>query len=111
MDRLQVALLGLLMAGKDGSHLRFALGQALFRDGDTKQALDHLKQAVVLDPNYTAAWALLGKAQLAARMPDEALASWETGTLIAERRGDMQALRQMRVWQQRLNRDGGVRSA
>ena len=50
---------------RDGALLRFALGNALLNAGDHGAAVVELRQALVFDPTYSAAWKLIGKACLA----------------------------------------------
>ncbi len=92
----------LLAAGKDGALLRFGLGNEYLKQGDAETAAAHLRRAVELDPAYSAAWKLLGKALAAAHRHDEALAAWRDGIAAAERRGDKQAMREMQVFARRL---------
>jgi hypothetical protein len=58
---------------------------------------------VAQDPHYSAAWKLLGKAQLADGETDAARAAWQRGIDVAETRGDKQAAREMRVFLRRLS--------
>ena len=92
----------MLAAGKDGALLRFGLGNEYLKCGDTAAAVAHLRRAVALDPGYSAAWKLLGKALNAARRDDEALIAWNEGIAAAERKGDKQAMREMQVFVRRL---------
>jgi len=93
---------GLLAAGKDGALLRFGLGNEYLKCGDVTAAVTHLRRAVALDPGYSAAWKLLGKALNAARRDDEALVAWNEGIAAAQRKGDKQAMREMQVFVRRL---------
>ncbi len=56
----------LLAAGKDSALLRFSLGNEHLKAGDAQRAAEHLARAVALDPDFTAAWKLYGKALAAA---------------------------------------------
>jgi len=90
----------MLAAGKDGALLRFGLGNEFLKCGDTAAAVTHLRRAVALDPGYSAAWKLLGKALSAAQRDDEALIA--EGIAAAQRSGDKQAMREMQVFVRRL---------
>jgi Tfp pilus assembly protein PilF len=92
----------MLAAGKDGALLRYSLGNEYLKAGDAATAASHLARAVELDPNYTAAWKLLGKALVAAGRNDDALAAYRKGIEVAQRRGDKQAQREMQVFLRRL---------
>ena len=94
----------MLASGKDGALLRFGLGNEYLKAGDAINAATHLRRAVALDRDYSAAWKLLGKAFLAAGQRDEALAAWQEGIAAAERKGDKQAMKEMEVFARRLVR-------
>jgi Flp pilus assembly protein TadD len=97
----------MLAAGKDGALLRFGLGSEYLKSGDAGNAVQHLQRAVALDPGYSAAWKLLGKAWLAAGRSDEALAAWREGIVAAERKGDKQAMKEMQVFARRVAKQLG----
>ncbi len=101
-DRLET----MLAAGEDSALLRFSLGNA-YIDSDPGQAAEHLQRAVEIDPEYSAAWKILGKALERAEKPDDAIGVYEQGIEVAERKGDKQAAREMQVFLKRLrkNRD------
>src|SRR5512141_1537793 len=88
----------LLAAGKDGALLRFSLGNEYLKAGDAARAAEHLARAVALDPKYTAAWKLYGKALVAADRPAAALAAYRAGIAVAHDRGDKQAEKEMLVF-------------
>ena len=92
----------MLAAGKDGALLRFGIGNEYLKEGDPANAAVHLQRAVALDPAYSAAWKLLGKALAAAGRESEALAAWRDGIAAAERKGDKQAMKEMQVFVRRL---------
>jgi Tfp pilus assembly protein PilF len=95
----------LLAAGKDSALLRFSLGNEYLKSGDSNGAAEHLARAVALDPDYTAAWKLYGKALAAAMRPDEAIAAYRSGIAVAKRKGDRQAEKEMGVFLRRLGQD------
>lgn len=103
----------LLAKGNDGATLRLALAKRYLEAGDAAAALKHAEAAVTLDPEYSAAWKSLGQALAAAGREAEAVRSYERGIEVAERRGDRQAAKEMRVFGKRLERrspgegDGG----
>ena len=88
----------------DGALLRYSLGAALLEEGDATEAATHLRAAVGFDPDYSAAWKLLGKARLAEGDVESAAAAWRQGIAVAEAAGDVQAAREMRVFLRRLER-------
>lgn len=94
----------LLAKGHDSASLRFALATRYLADNDIERALEHAKFAVRLDADYSAAWKLLGRVSVAAGLSEQAVSAYETGIGVAERRGDQQAAREMRVFLKRLDR-------
>jgi Tfp pilus assembly protein PilF len=96
---------GMLAGGKDSALLRYSLGTEYMKAGDPARACEHLARAVELDPGYTAAWKLLGKALAAAERRDEALAAYRRGIEVARAKGDRQAEKEMAVFARRLERD------
>lgn len=95
----------MLAAGKDSALLRFGLGKGWLDAGDPVRAATHLGRCVVLDPDYSAAWKLLGKAWLAGGQPQAAREAWQRGLSVAGSRGDQQARKEMQVFLRRLDRD------
>lgn len=94
----------ILARGDDGAMLRFALGNEYLKSSDTEAAIKHLSVAVDLDADYSAAWKQLGKAQVEAGLDDQAAESFERGVEVAERCGDQQAAKEMRVFLRRLSK-------
>ncbi|HEY8520411.1 MAG TPA: tetratricopeptide repeat protein [Gammaproteobacteria bacterium] len=94
----------MLAQGKDGAPLRLALATRYLADGDAERAAQHAAAATRLDPEYSAAWKLLGKAHAAAGRTDAAADAYERGIAAAERRGDRQAAKEMQVFLKRLRR-------
>ncbi|MGH7144098.1 MAG: tetratricopeptide repeat protein [Planctomycetota bacterium] len=83
IERLRAQLGG----PRDGALLRHSLGSALLEAGDAGEAAAQLRAAVEFDPEYSAAWKLLGKAYTATGEIDAAADAWQRGIAIAERRG------------------------
>ena len=102
---LRARLEAMLAAGTDTAELRFALGSQCASAGDDGQAIEHLRVAVALKPDYSAAWKLLGKLLGAAGDDAAASAAYRAGIAAAERRGDMQAVREMKVFLARLEKN------
>lgn len=94
----------MLARGEDNATMRFALGSAYLKAGSFDKAVGHLSVAVNLDPDYSAAWKMLGKAQTEAGLPDAAIETYRRGIEVATRRGDRQAVREMQVFVQRLEK-------
>lgn len=98
------ALLALLERGQDSALLRFSLGTEYAGIDEHARAIEHLQQAVALDPQYSAAWKALGQAFTAAGDDDEAGKTYRTGIEVAGKRGDRQAAKEMTVFLKRLER-------
>jgi Tfp pilus assembly protein PilF len=94
----------LLASGKDSALLRFGLGLNYLKAGDAARAAEHLKSAVAQDPQYSAAWKLLGRALEATGDAEAAMQAYRTGIAAAEKRGDKQVAREMGVFLKRLER-------
>ena len=91
----------LLARGQDSALLRYGLGNEYLKTDEPTRAAEHLGQAVLQDPNYSAAWKLYGKALAALGQHPEAIAAFDQGIATAERRGDLQASKEMRVFRRR----------
>ncbi|HQR09803.1 MAG TPA: tetratricopeptide repeat protein [Casimicrobiaceae bacterium] len=102
--RALASFLKMLDAGKDSALLRYSLGNEYVKIHDTERAVPHLRRAVELDPEYTAAWKLLGRALAEAGQTTDALAAYAAGIDVAGRRGDKQALKEMQVFSRRLRK-------
>jgi Tfp pilus assembly protein PilF len=94
----------MLAAGRDSAMLRFGLGNEHLKRGDPVAAAAHLRKAVELDPGYSAAWKLLGRACEAAGYAQAAMDAYRQGISVAEAGGDKQAAREMTVFLRRLEK-------
>lgn len=94
----------MLASGKETALLRMSLGNEYLKRGEAQRAADHLARAVELDPNYSAAWKLLGKALADAGRKADALAAYRQGIAVAEEKGDKQAAKEMSVFARRLEK-------
>lgn len=95
----------MLAAGQDNALLRFTLGNLLLKQGELQGAAEHLQQAVALDPGYSAAWKVYGKALCSLGDHDGALKAYESGVAAARKKGDLQAAKEMQVFARRLRKD------
>jgi predicted Zn-dependent protease len=98
------SFLKMLDAGKDGALLRYSLGNEYAKSGDAANATVHLRRAVELDPEYTAAWKLLGRMLADSGHAIDALDAYTKGIAVAGRRGDKQAQKEMQVFARRLEK-------
>ncbi len=81
--------------------LRFTLAKRYFDADRAEEAVEQAALAVDLNPDYSAAWRLLGQAQAAAGRREDAIATFERGIEVAGRLGDKQAEKEMRVFLKR----------
>lgn len=101
---LRANLERLLASGRDGAMLRYGLGQALLREEQFDAAALHLREATRLDPTYSAAWKLLGRALERLARGEEAEAAWQQGLEVARERGDLQSIKEIEVFLKRRAR-------
>ena len=95
----------LLKDGADSARLRFGLGSAYFNRRQFLEAIPHLQACIAMDPNYTAAYKLLGKALLKTGDSVAAKVVFELGLPIAIASGDKQAEREISAFSLKLSRD------
>jgi tetratricopeptide (TPR) repeat protein len=91
----------MLTRGQDSAVLRHGLGTAYLNRNDTQRAIAHLAEAVRLDPAYSAAWKLYGKALAASGRYGDAIAALDQGIATATAKGDVQAAKEMQVFRKR----------
>ena len=103
-DALVANLEALIATGKDGPAVRFGLGKACLERSDPDASRAHLERAVEMDPSYSAAWKLLGKACAEAGDAGAAADAWRHGIAAANASGDRQAAKEMGVFLRRLER-------
>ncbi|MFN0038432.1 MAG: tetratricopeptide repeat protein [Burkholderiales bacterium] len=94
----------LLTKGKESAMLRFSLGSEYLKQREIWVAIFQLRRALELDPNYSAAWKLLGQAFTEAGNLNEARDTFRRGIEVATRRGDQQATKEMEVFVRRLDK-------
>ena len=99
------SLLAMLERGQDSALLRFSLGSEYLGEDEHALAAEHLQHAVEFDPNYSAAWKLLGKALAVQERDTEAIDAYRKGIGVAEINGDRQAAKEMAVFLRRLENE------
>lgn len=98
----------MLAQGKDSAMLRFSLGNECHKAARLEDAMAHLRAALALDARYSAAWKLLGKVQVEAAQPEQALQTYRQGIAVAQEKGDLQAVKEMQVFAKRLEKQLGA---
>ena len=101
------ALEKMLAKGMDNALLRFGLGKGYLDAGESALAAEHLQKCLGFDPNYSAAWKLLGQACQRQGLGEEARQAWHNGLEVARKRGDKQTEKEMLVFLRRLEKAGG----
>ena len=91
----------MLARGQDSALLRYGLGSAYLKAEAFERAAVHLAEAVRLDPAYSAAWKLYGRALAGAGRHPEAIDAYDRGIAAAQSRGDVQAAKEMQVFRRR----------
>ena len=94
----------LLAQGQDTALLRYGLGAEYLKQNQPESAVAHLQRAVVHDPQYSAAWKLLGQALANSGRTAEAIAAYSDGLRVAQARGDKHAAKEMTVFLKRLQK-------
>ena len=100
MDR--EALEKMLEQGQENALLRYTLGSLCLKKKLFDDAVLHLQRALELDPEHSASWKLFGKALVELDRKEEAIAAYDKGIAVAESKGDVQAVKEMRVFRRRL---------
>jgi predicted Zn-dependent protease len=89
---------------RDGALLRVTLANALLAQGDALAAISELRRALGFDPDYSAAWKLLGNTLAESNDTQAAADAYRAGISAAIKRGDKQAENEMQVFLRRLEK-------
>ena len=92
----------MLARGQDSEMLRYTLGNAYFTELDFSKAIVHLRRAVALKPDYSAAWRVLGRALAGDGQLLEAREAFDQGEMVALRNGDKQTAKEINVFRKRV---------
>lgn len=92
----------MLASGNDSAMLRFGLGSAYFSDKQYLQAIPHLQKCIDMDDSHSAAYKLLGKAQIKLGLNKQAKATLMEGLVQASLSGDKQTEREIQVFLKKL---------
>ena len=96
------ALEKMLEQGQDNALLRYTLGSIYLKEKSFEAAAAHLQRALEQDEQHSASWKLYGKALAELGRTDEAIEAYDKGIAVAEAKGDVQAVKEMRVFRKRL---------
>lgn len=92
----------MLAAGRDSALLRMSLALAYHRRQDPQTALARAGKAIELDPDFTAAHRLQGLIALDLGDNAKAEAAFEKALEVAQRRGELQLVKELSVRLRRL---------
>ncbi len=105
MNAVALASLRAMCGGpRDGALLRVSLANVLLAREDRNNAVAELRRALDFDPDYSAAWKLLGKTLADDGNINAAIDAYHSGIATAIKRGDKQAEKEMGVFLRRLLR-------
>ena len=94
----------MLSKGQDNTLLRYSLANAYVSESRHADAIEHLKKALEFDPQYSAAFKLLGACYMETSQHKEAALIYERGIEVAENNGDKQAAKEMSVFLRRASK-------
>lgn len=83
---------------------RFMLGKELLAADQPNEAAEQLAEAIRLTPEHTASYRELGNALASAGRMSEAEVAYTSGMSVAEKTGDLQTAREIKVFLNRLKR-------
>lgn len=84
-----------------------SLGTELFKEGRHEEARVHLERAVENKPDYSVAYRMLGRAHYELGEDAEARRVFEQGHEVALGNGDLQTVKEIEVFQRRLEKRSG----
>lgn len=92
----------MLARGQDNEMLRYTLGNAYFARQEYGKAIEHLRKAVDIKPDYSAAWRVLGRALAGDGQLLAARDAFDKGEKVAEANGDKQTAKEINVFRKRV---------
>lgn len=92
----------MLAKGQDSEMLRYTLGNAYFNEEKYEEAVVHLRKAVELKADYSAAWKMYGRALAGANQLQAAKEAFDQGEEVALANGDKQAAKEINVFRKRV---------
>ncbi len=95
----------LLEKGNDNELIRYSLGNEYFKEKNFEEAIKHFQKAIEFKESFSAGWKLYAKALVENKQNDEAITPYEKGIQVAEENGDIQAVKEMRVFLKRLHKN------
>jgi uncharacterized protein HemY len=84
--------------------MHYTLGIEYLGTNEGKKAIAVLKEAINLEPDYSAAYRELGKAFMNSNLKKEAVEIFNKGIAVAEEKGDIQTAKEMHVFLKRISK-------
>ena len=94
----------LLNRDPENPMVRCSLGIELFKEGEYREAREHLRRAVAIKPDYSVAYRMLGRALYELHEDDEARRVFDEGREVARNNGDLQTVKEIDVFSRRLEK-------
>lgn len=85
--------------------LHYGLGIELSRSGRFEEAVGSFEEAIRVNPKYTAAYRQLGKSLETLGRNEEAQRAYQDGIALGLETGDLQTVKEMKVFLKRLEAD------
>ena len=104
MDSRAVMFRKLLVRDPENPMVLYSLGSELFKEKDFAGARDYLARAVENKPDYSVAYRMLGRALYELREDEEAFRVFAEGREVAQRNGDLQTVKEIDVFTNRLRK-------
>ncbi len=84
--------------------MHYTLGIEYLRAEKPEKAINLLREAIDLEPDYSAAYRELGRALTKSNSMKEAIDIFNKGIAVAEEMGDIQTAKEMRVFLKRISK-------
>lgn len=94
----------LVKENPDNALINYTLGIEYIHIGENRKAITVLKEAIKLEPDYSAAYRELGKAMTKANLDKKAIDVFNKGIAVAEEKGDIQTANEMHVFLKRISK-------
>ncbi len=94
----------LLERDRENPMVLYSLGSELFKEGNYPEAREHLERAVRNKPDYSVAYRSLGRTLFELQEDAEARRVFSEGRQVAERNGDLQTVKEIDVFVNRLDK-------
>ncbi len=88
----------------DDDLAQYGFGSACLKAGQFEDAVRALTHAIQLNPEYSAAYRDLGRAHMESGRGHKAIETFRRGIGVAQKRGDLQTVREMEVFLRRAAR-------